>query len=371
MLREAISLLSTSPRRAIITHPPEMPPHPFPGLKAFACDHPYPSERNVRAAEAVHDFVAESRPDETLIALISGGASAHLSLPAWGSGLTIDDLREVTRLLQLGGANIRELNAVRKHVEALKGGRLAALSPAPVETFILSDVLNDRLDVISSGPFAPDTSTYADALAVLDRFSMPGQVPSIRAYLSRGVRGEVPETPKEGEPSFGRVANRIISSNRNVVEAVRDHLSSQGVHIAGVEHAVEGEASFIGGRIGALARSVRCHRPWAYIVGGEWTVTVGESGGKGGPSQELALAAARELSEGSPATLLAYSTDGVDGPTDAAGGFVTSRTWSLVLDADKMLADHNAYEALKGAKALIPGGPTGTNLNHVAVLLCP
>ncbi|CAG0988896.1 glycerate 2-kinase [Phycisphaerales bacterium] len=373
MAGTAASLLGRAVR-GVVTCPPERVEElRVPGVEVFPCDHPFPSPRNVEAALRARELVRGVAKDETLIAMISGGASAHLALPA--EGLTLDDLREVTRRLQLAGAGIGELNAVRKHVEQLKGGRLAGVCRGEIEAYILSDVMGDRLDVIASGPTAPDPSTFAEALGVLESRGVAASVPRVVEHLRRGMAGKIPETPKAGEACFTRVTNRVIASNRRAVEAARDAAVSMGFHLAGVEHAVEGEAAVVGARLARRAAELAdSRRPWAWVVGGEWTVTVGERGGKGGPGQELALAAAKGLHErGVLGAVLSFSTDGVDGPTDAAGAVVTGETWARATDAgldpEAGLSRHDSYAVLEGCGALVRTGPTGTNLNHVAVLL--
>src|SRR5262245_2660920 len=228
----------------VVTAPPESAgARDFAGLpvRIFACDHPLPTARNVEAARAAAGLAARVGAEDTLVALVSGGGSAHLTLPA--AGLTLEDLAEVTRLLQLAGAPIGELNTVRKHCEDLKGGRLAAMCRGRIEAYILSDVVGDPLDVIASGPTAPDPTTFADALRVLEQRGLAGRVAAVDAHLKSGAAGRVAETPKHGDPAFSRVRNVVIGSNRNAVEAARDAAAAMGFHVAGVQHNVEGEAA--------------------------------------------------------------------------------------------------------------------------------
>jgi hydroxypyruvate reductase len=329
--------------------------------------------RNVEAAREAANLVAQAA-GLTLIALISGGASAHLTLPA--AGLTVEHLAAMTRLLQRAGATIADLNCVRKHCEALKGGRLVRLSKAErLAAFILSDVIGDRLDVIGSGPTVPDPTTYARALDVLAKFGLVDAVPEIAAHLRRGAAGQIDETPKPGDPAFSRVTNTIIASNRLVVDAVAAAAGGLGFRIAALEHEVEGEAAELGAGLVRKALSLT-ELPACIILGGETTVTVGNKPGMGGPSQELALSAAIELSRAGQmlnAAVLTFSTDGRDGPTDAAGAFVDSdfvrRAHARGIDPSAALDAHNSYAVLDAMQALIRTPPTGTNLNHVAALL--
>ncbi|MBX3389160.1 MAG: DUF4147 domain-containing protein [Phycisphaeraceae bacterium] len=344
------------------------------GVRLLPADHPLPTKRNVAAAGEVRDFVSSLAPADSLLVLVSGGGSAHLTLPA--RGLTLDNLRDATRALQRAGRTINELNCVRKHCEQLKGGRLAALSRAgEARVLVLSDVLGDPLDVISSGPFAPDSTTFAEALEVVEKSIGGDAAPEIAAHLRRGTRGEIAETPKQGDPAFAGVTTSVIANNASVVDALLAHAESRGIKVVEIWKSIDGEASAIAARIGAAVRSMPHDKQRrAIIVGGEWTVKVTESSGIGGPSQELALALAMQL-RGLPAAALCFSTDGVDGPTDGAGAIVDGRTIDAAdaagLDGAAALAAHDSYgffERLSGANHL-KTGPTGTNLNHVVVVL--
>ncbi len=345
-------------------------------IELLPADHPFATQRNLDAAARVRDFVQSIASEEHLLVLISGGGSAHLTLPA--PNLSLDNLRDVTRLLQRAGRDIKELNAVRKHCEQLKGGRLAALCNAnDVRVLILSDVLGDPLDVISSGPFAPDPTTYADALAVLERADGWSRALEIVKHLRKGSLGELPETPKPGDPSLHYVAATIIGGNAQLVEALAVHAASLNIAVAAQWQSISGDVASVSNRIAEFIRTLPLAKtPRVLIVGGEWTVNVGDSPGSGGPSQELALSLAIELA-GTPAAALVYSTDGIDGPTDAAGAIITGDTFSIAqtagLDPRRFLADHDSHTFFSslpdsGAVHLKPG-PTGTNINHIAVIL--
>lgn len=344
------------------------------GVRLPAADHPLPTERNVAAAGEVREFVLSLTPADVLLVLISGGGSAHLTLPA--PGLTLDNLREATRALQRAGRTISELNCVRKHCEELKGGRLAALSrTGETRVLVLSDVIGDPLDVISSGPFAPDSTTFSEALKIVETSVGLEAVPEIAAHFRRGTRGEIPETPKKGDAAFAGVTTTVIANNASVVDALAMHAESRGVRVVEVWKAVEGEARSIAERIGNVVRAMpRQNQRRAIVVGGEWTVRAAGSSGVGGPSQELALALAIEL-RGLPAAALCFSTDGVDGPTDAAGAIVDGKTIESAraagLDAAAALAAHDSYGllAVLSSENHLKTGPTGTNVNHVVVVL--
>ncbi len=345
-------------------------------VELLPADHPLATQRNIEAATRVRDFVASLAPADHLMVLISGGGSAHLTLPA--PGLSLEQVRDVTRLLHRAGCDIQELNAVRKHCEQLKGGRLASLCGAhDVRVLILSDVLGDRLDVISSGPFAPDPTTYSDALAVLEDIDGWNRAPEVTQHLHRGERGEFPETPKPNDPSLLYVMNTIVAGNSQVVEAICEHARSLDIPVVARWESVTGDARSVADRIVAFVRSApRANSSRALIVGGEWTVNVENSSGSGGPSQELALALAIEFAN-STAAALVYSTDGIDGPTDAAGAMIEGQTAAAAaaagIDASSALANHDSYKFFAslpptGVTHLRPG-PTGTNVNHIAVIL--
>ncbi len=340
---------------------------------AYPASHPLPDARSVRAAQAIADVARAAGEGDDLIVLLSGGGSAMLTLPA--GDLTLDDLRAVTEALQLAGAPIESLNAVRKHCEQLKGGGLARLAaPARVWAFILSDVVGDPLDVIASGPTAPDPTTYADALDVLARYGVRDAAPAVTRHLEAGVRGEHPETAKPGADAFARVTNTLIGSNVMAIEAVRQQAEAAGWRVEAVETGGEGEARQVGARLAERARQLAAQGggPAILILGGETTVTV-RGDGRGGRNQELALAAALALDGAAGIAVTSFATDGVDGPTDAAGAIVTGETVrrarEMGLDARNFLQRNDSYTFFERVGGLIRLGPTGTNVNDVALAL--
>ncbi|GJQ31064.1 MAG: glycerate kinase [Phycisphaerae bacterium] len=376
MADEALALLPAAPVEGVATVPEGVAiPASLPaaGVSVFRCDHPVPTERNMTAAGAVLGVVERVEPDETAVVLISGGASAHLCLPS--PGLSVQDIAAATVALQRAGASIRELNCVRKHAEQLKGGRLAAACRGAMIAYILSDVVGDSLDVIASGPTAADPTTYTDALAVLDRYRLADALPAVTTHLRRGVRGEMLETIKPGDSRLARCDNRVIAGNGAGIEAVAARLRAMGYRVVECRTGVEGEASDLAAALVERAAGDPCNgeAPRVWVLGGEWTVTVNKAPGAGGPSQEFALAAAKVMAHAlRPMGLLAFSSDGIDGPTDAAGAFVTHETWGRLartgLDPEAALAQHDSHRALDAAGVLLRPGPTGTNINHVAVL---
>jgi hydroxypyruvate reductase len=339
-------------------------------IEVVEAGHPVPDARGVAAAARLLELASSAGSRDLVLVLISGGGSALTPAPA--PPITLAEKQAVTRLLLEAGAAIGDLNAVRKHLSRLKGGQLArAAAPARMFTLILSDVIGDPLDVIASGPTAPDPTTFASALEVLERFAVTERVPrSVLARLSAGARGAIPETPKPGDPLFGRVTNRVIGSNALVTAAAAARAESLGYRPVVLPSPVEGEARVAGRALVTRARAL--DGPAALIGGGETTVTV-RGRGRGGRCQELALAAALELAPGERLVALAAGTDGTDGPTDAAGAIVDAGTverGERVPGAGRRaLEDNDAYTFLGASGDLLVTGPTRTNLLDLYLVL--
>ncbi|HET7344102.1 MAG TPA: DUF4147 domain-containing protein, partial [Methylomirabilota bacterium] len=285
--------------------------------------HPVPDERGLEAAGRLVALASEATERDLVLVLVSGGGSALTPAPA--APLTLGEKQAVTRLLLEAGATIGELNAVRKHLSEVKGGLLArAAQPARVVTLVLSDVVGDALDVIASGPTAPDSSTFADALEVLEARGVLGRVPrAVAERLRAGARGAIPETPKPGDPLFARVSNLVIGNNALIVQAAALEAERRGLRPYVLTRTLQGEAREVGRELVERARLLP--GPVCMIAGGETTVTV-KGRGRGGRCQELALAAALELRAGDDLVVVAAGTDGTDGPTDAAGAIVDAGT---------------------------------------------
>jgi hydroxypyruvate reductase len=339
--------------------------------------HPVPDARGEAAAREIRRLAEAAGPEDLLLALVSGGGSALTPAPV--PPITLADKQAMTRLLLAAGASINQLNAVRKHCSLLKGGQLArAAAPARVHALLLSDVIGDPLDVIASGPTAPDASTFADALAILERFGLRSRAPaSIRDRLERGARGEIPETPKPDDPIFRGVTNTVIGNNRLVVDAAAARARALGFAPHVLTRALEGEAREAAGRLVGLAREIRGGRgpvaaPACLIAGGETTVTV-RGGGAGGRCQEFALAAALALEGVEGVVALAAGTDGTDGPTEAAGaladGGSVERARALGHDPRARLDDNDSNAVLTALGDLVVTGPTNTNLLDLYLLL--
>jgi glycerate-2-kinase len=328
--------------------------------------HPVPDARSAEAGCEALRIAAEARPEDVLLVLLSGGASSLLATPA--EGLSLEDLAGTNERLLASGAAIDELNAVRKHLSALAGGRLALRAVSRrIEVLAISDVPGDRFDVIGSGPCAPDPTRYGDALDVLRRHGIATQVPaSVVAHLEAGTRGERDETPKPGDPRLARVRHTLLASNRTALAAASEAAAGQGLRPHLVTARLCGEARVAGRRLAALALAARIHEPCCLLAGGETTVRV-RGRGRGGRSQELALAAALQLAGRANAALLAAGTDGSDGPTDAAGAFADGGTVARGGDACAALADNDAYGFFAREGGLLRTGPTGTNVMDLVI----
>jgi glycerate 2-kinase len=341
-------------------------------VEVVEAGHPVPDVRGVAASARVLELATSATADDLVLFLVSGGGSALTPAPA--PPVTLEEKQALTRLLLAAGATINELNAVRKHLSRFKGGLLArAAAPATVLTLALSDVIGDPLDVIASGPTAPDPTTYADALAVLDRRGvLEGAPRAIVERLRAGAGGALAETPKPGDPVFARVTNLVIGNNALVADAAAAEAERRGYRPHVLTRALQGEARDAARDLVARARALPA--PAALIAGGETTVTV-RGRGRGGRCQEFALAAALALEAGESLVVLAAGTDGTDGPTDAAGGVVDAATLArgraAGADAARALADNDAHAFLSAAGACIVSGPTNTNLLDLYLILRP
>jgi glycerate 2-kinase len=339
-------------------------------IRVAEAGHPVPDARGEAAALEIVERVASASAGDLVLFLVSGGGSALTPAPA--PPVTLAEKQETTRLLLAAGATINELNAVRKHLSLLKGGQLArAAAPAAVVSLILSDVVGDPLDVIASGPTAPDRSTFAEALGVLERKGVAARVPAaVRERLTAGAERRIEETPKPGDRLFERVRNVVIGNNALVVDAAAAEARRLGYRAELLSRSLQGEAREVARGLVARARALPAGT--CLIAGGETTVTV-RGGGRGGRCQEFALAGALELRPDDALLLLAGGTDGTDGPTDAAGGLADAGTVKRGETAGRSaraaLDDNDAYTFLSAAGDLLRSGPTNTNLLDIYLLL--
>jgi glycerate 2-kinase len=374
----AFTAAVTVPLRACIGVGPRRgdsdPPLP-PRTIWFDAGHPFPDDGSVRGARKVIDAAAASHEGHLIVVLLSGGGSALMALPA--EGISLDDKQKTARTLMAAGADIYELNTVRKHLSAIKGGQLAAAAHGSVLTLAISDVVGDDLSVIASGPTVPDDSTFDEALQVLARRGGLERYPAaVVRRLRDGAAGLVPETPAPGDVRLSRARAYVIGAQRGAIEGARQSAAALGYHVSIVAEPITGEA-----RIAAtehVARAARAiavlSRPVCVISSGETTVTVSGTG-KGGRNQEFAFAMAQAIEALGPRVAAAsVGTDGIDGPTDAAGAVVDSSTFERAMAAgitepERYLADNNTYAFFDRLGDLIRTGPTGTNVGDLQVIL--
>ena len=339
--------------------------------------HPVPDMRSLVATQKIVDLLSTTSENDLVVCLISGGGSALLTLPV--PGITLEDIQSLTKTLLRCGATINQINCLRKHLSQVKGGHLARLAaPSQIATLILSDVIDNRLDVIASGPTVPDASTYSDAIQILERLEIIEDVPdSILNYLKKGDNREIPETPKTGDPIFEKVHNTIIGNNYQASKAAIKQAEIEGFNTLLLTTSLQGEASIAGKILAAIAKQIASTgepvcRPACIVIGGETTVTL-RGGGLGGRNQELALGSVEDLSGINDLMLITLATDGDDGPTDAAGAVVTGETFERANALGKnpvdYLAKNASYEFFELLDDLLKPGMTGTNVNDLTFLI--
>jgi glycerate-2-kinase len=339
--------------------------------------HPIPDVRGLKATKEMGALLKDATDRTLVFFLISGGGSALMPLPA--KGVSLEAKIETNRLLLESGANISEFNVIRKHISAWKGGQAAKLAyPATTICLILSDVLNDPLDTIASGPTVPDPSTFLDANLILRKYDLWERVDeTISNFISKGMRNEIPETPKEGEPAFQKIITEIIGSNRAATNIISKAGQKRGYKTLVLTNFMQGEAREIGRLIGAIGLQMErpsepSAAPGIVVLGGETTVTVTGSG-QGGRNQELALACSSVLAGSKKVTVFSFGTDGIDGTTDAAGavvdGLTADKLRELGLDIGEMLRNNDSGTAFKKSGNQILTGYTGTNVADVVLII--
>ncbi|MHB1355557.1 MAG: glycerate kinase type-2 family protein [Anaerolineae bacterium] len=339
--------------------------------------HPVPDEAGLRGAEQISRILQRATPRDLVLVLISGGGSALLPAPM--EGISLADLQTITTQLLRAGASITEINCIRKHLDNLKGGRLAQLANgAQVAALILSDIVGNPLDMIASGPTVADATTYQDSLVLLERYNLlTAAPPAIIETLHKGVRGEIAETLKPGDAVLAQVNNVIIASNDIAVAAAEAEATRLGYNTLVLTTYLEGEAREVGKVLASLVKQMLADgrpvkRPACILCGGETTVTL-RGAGKGGRNQELALSAAIALQGLEGVLLASLATDGSDGPTDASGAMVEgdtlARAHALGLDAHAYLANNDSYPFFSALDDLLLTGPTNTNVNDVILLM--
>lgn len=344
-----------------------------PGFTVFGSGHPVPDSDGEHAARTILQFLEQTAEDDVIVFLLSGGGSALLPLPR--AGITLEDKMATTRELLACGARIQEINAVRRHLSAIKGGNLAQRTRGTLVTLVLSDVLGDPLDSIASGPTAPDPTTFQDVAGVFTKFGLWGRLPaSVEQLVRRGMQGLEPDTPKSVPE---RHFTRVIASNKTAVAAGVARAHQLGFNPLLLTTFLEGEAREVAHVLAAIAREVRqsgqpVPAPAAIFAGGETTVTL-RGTGLGGRNQEMDLSFAIDVQDMPGILLATYATDGRDGPTDAAGAIATGETVHRAraagLDPTALLLTNDSWHFFDQLSDLIRVPPTSTNVNDVAILL--
>ncbi|HZK96254.1 MAG TPA: glycerate kinase, partial [Prolixibacteraceae bacterium] len=337
--------------------------------------HPVPDENGLKGTEKIIEFVQKADKNDLVICLISGGGSALLTdIP---EGCTLADLASLNDLLLKSGAEIGEINCVRKHLSAIKGGQLAKMaSPAIVISLILSDVIGDPLDVIASGPTATDESTFTDAMAVLKRYNLSSKVaPSIFKIISEGAQGKRPETLKKDDPAVNQIHNFLIGNNKLALQAAKSKAENLGFYTQIETSTLSGNVEDIASMLVDSAIKYRDEhkgRKSCLLYGGEPTVKI-SGNGLGGRNQHLALLCAKLLHNHAGITILSGGTDGTDGPTDVAGAVVDNQTFSNAknrnLDINHYLQNCDSYHFFKQEGGLVTTGPTQTNVMDIILVL--
>jgi len=350
---------------------------PLKKIKIVEAGHPIPDQKGYEGAKKIQNLLQESGPRDLVIFLLSGGGSALLPYPV--DGIELKEKQEVTQFLLDCGADIKEINTIRKHISRIKGGGLAKWAyPSFLIGFILSDVVGDQLEVIGSGPTVPDPSTFEEAWEILEKYDLLNEIaPSIQRHLLLGKEGKVEETPKPGEVVFEKVYNSLIGANILALHAAKKEASSLGFNTLILSSSIEGETREAARFHAAIAKEViysgnPIQRPACILSGGETTVTI-KGNGLGGRNQEFALAGALEISGIEKIVLLSGGTDGTDGPTDATGAVAdhttVQRAKSMGLGSKAHLNNNDAYPFFQKLGDLLITGPTHTNVMDVRILL--
>lgn len=375
MARAACDALGRLVTGGVVAVPHGTAVQPIGGLEVILSSHPIPDQASVDAARRALSIAHNAREDDLLLCLISGGASALAALPA--VGITLEDKQETTRVLLSCGADVAELNTVRKHISGFKGGWLAdAAFPAYVSGLIMSDVVGDDPGVVASGPVSPDESTYGHAVDILRMHGVYHRIPpKVIEHLEYGARGMLQETPKPGAPVFDRTRTTVVASNRAALANAADVAGYLGYEAEVIPEPLTGGAVEAAGMMAVAARERlqrRGDRPVCLLFGGETTVDV-RGGGTGGRNQETALAFALAVDGVDGVCALFAGTDGVDGMTGAAGGFVDGGTAGDArgkgLNPDAHLDENDSNGLLESVGSLFSPGPTGTNVMDVGIIL--
>jgi hydroxypyruvate reductase len=361
----------------VLIAPPSTQAYIAPQYEIFRGGHPVPDQGGVAGACAIRQMAREAGDDDLMICLVSGGGSALLTLPP--ENLPLEDIQIVTELLTSTGVEITEINCVRKHLDALKGGQLAReTAPARVLSLVLSDVVDNPVDVVASGPVSPDPTSFADAVAVLKRYGLWQKVPlAARGYLDRGLCGEIDDTPEKNDPMFLRTTCVVVGDGNTAARGACAEAERLGFESQLLTSTLSGEASEAGSFLAETARVLRASQspdrpPTCIVTTGETTVRR-RGDGQGGRNQELALGAALKIDRMDGVLIASMGTDGFDGPTDAAGATVTGSTVPRAveagIDCEAALASNDPYSVFHALDDLIVSGPTETNVADIQIIL--
>ena len=346
-------------------------------IKLHQAGHPIPDEAGLKGTKEILDLVSDVRKDDLVICLISGGGSSLMPLPR--GEITLADIGQINDDLLMSGATINEVNTVRKHISDCKGGWLAKRTyPATVVNLVLSDVIGDPLEFIASGPTVPDSTTFGDAIDILKRYNLWKTLPpSAGTILVEGQKGLIPETPKEGDQVFRKVHSFVMGNNRLAALAACKGLQEKGLQSLLLTSYLEGEARHVGTMLASIVKEIRSSgnplpKPCGIVAGGETTVTV-VGDGKGGRNQEVALSAALRIAGMESSVVATLATDGVDGPTQAAGaivdGYTITRSLALNLNPESFLDNNDSYSFFSEVNDQIVTGSTDTNVNDLAIIV--
>lgn len=354
-------------RKGVIITNTDTPSPPLPSIKVHIGGHPLPNEGSITGTKHIISLLEQTTPKDLVITLISGGGSALLCQPR----IPLDQMQHLTKKLLQSGADITEINTIRKHLSTVKGGQLIRHSKAPLLSLILSDIVNDPIEFIASGPTTPDTTTFHDTKTILKRYKLWENIPeNIKHIIRDGINRTIPETPKPHDPQFSHVKNLIIGNNKAACDAAKHKAAQLGYFPHIISTAITGEAQQVGKN---LAEKILINKKprSALIAGGETTVTV-QGAGKGGRNQELLLAMVPQLSKKNIA-VASFATDGVDGVTDVAGAIADSHTLtrahSLNLSINQALHNNDSYHVFSSLQDTLISGPTGTNVMDIQILL--
>lgn len=352
---------------------------PLKKINIVEAGHPVPDQNGVEGAERILEIAKKAGKDDLIISLISGGGSALLTLPA--AGLSLENKRNVTEILLACGASIHEINTIRKHLSAIKGGRLAVTaSPATMVSLILSDVVGDNLDAIASGPTVPDNSTFRDCIRIIEKYQIMEKLPvPVKEHFLAGVEGTVEETPPKDHMAFTKTNTIVIGNNFEALAASEREAKNRGYSTLILSSYIEGETEHVARVHTAIARQIQqtghpITPPACILSGGETTVTM-KGSGKGGRNQEFVLCSVRDIAGEAPVVVLSGGTDGNDGPTEAAGAiadnFTLQESVSQNLNLDEYLQNNDSYHFFQKLNDLLITGPTNTNVMDIRLMLIP